>query len=45
MGSKECVLQLQEIMSMEPDLISINLVSDHMEQLEIVAKEVIPKLQ
>ena len=30
---------------MKPQLLLLNVVSDHMEQMEILAKEVIPKLQ
>ena len=30
---------------MKPKLVLLNVVSDHMEQMETLAKEVIPKLQ
>ena len=42
---EECVQQLGEVLSVTPQLVLLNVVSDHMEQMEILAKEVIPKLQ
>lgn len=42
---EECVRQLEEVLSMKPKLVLFNVVSDHMEQMETLAKEVIPKLQ
>ena len=42
---EECAQQLGEVLSMTPQLVLLNVVSDHMEQMEILAKEVIPKLQ
>jgi len=42
---EECVQQLRDVLSMTPQLVLLNVVSDHMEQMEILAKEVIPKLQ
>ena len=41
----ECVEQLGEVLSMEPQLVVLTPVSDHMEQLELLAQEVIPKLK
>ena len=42
---EECVQQLGEVLSMTPQLVLLNVVSDYMEQMETLAKEVIPKLQ
>ena len=41
----ECVEQLGEVLSMEPQLVLLSPVSDYMEQMELLAQEVIPKLK